>query len=114
MASLTLELPPISSKEDMEFWLESKGHHHLKPIRADITDFNIREGDALRSKEGFTARVVHLKDNKIVLANNKLSKDEMHTYFNRNQILILDRCPYCGNLQGSPTSCPSGCFDSRA
>jgi hypothetical protein len=110
MSSLTLELPPISSKEDIDFYLESKGHRHFK---SNVGDWHFHIGDALRSKEGFTARIVHIKDNKIILANNKLSKDEMHTYFNREVILTSKGCPYCGNLKGSVYDCPSGCFDPK-
>ena len=111
MANINLDFTLDTSKEGIEFWLSSKGHKHLKSNRDDESDFQLHVGDALRCKEGLIARIVHKKDDTIVIANNKMSKDAMNTYFNRDVITKSISCPYCGNSHGDENSCPDGCFN---
>jgi len=113
MASIKLDFTLDTSKEGIEFWLSSKGHRHLKEFPDENRkDFQLNVGDAIRCKEGLIARVVHKKDNTIIIANNKMSKDAMHTYFNREPISKSIGCPYCGNPKGSELDCPEGCFNN--
>jgi len=112
MASIKLDFTLDTSKEGIKFWLSSKGHKHLKSNRDNTNDFNLHVGDAIRCKEGLIARIVHKKDNTIIIANNKMSKDAMNTYFNREVITQSKGCPYCGNPEGSELDCPDGCFNN--
>ncbi len=114
MASIKLDFTLDTSKEGIEFWLSSKGHKILKgfPAGEDNKDFGLKVSDAIRCKEGFIARVVHKKDNTIIIANNKMSKDAMNTYFNREVITKSKGCPYCGDSRGSESFCSKGCFDN--
>jgi hypothetical protein len=112
MAKLTIELPYSYTEANITEWLESNKLTHLKTHR----QYLIRTGDALKSSKGIIARVVwdgrnEVSEPYIVIANNKLSSDEMFTQFQPSLHVYEDDsiptgCPNCGSYKGDAMECP--------
>jgi len=110
MAKLTIELPYSYDQKDIATWLADNSLTHLK----SHGEYWIKSGDALRSSKGVIARVVWEGRNEvgephIVIANNKLSSDEMFSQFQPSVHVYSAEesgCPRCGSYEGSYQECP--------
>lgn len=110
MAKLTLELPYSYDQKDIATWLTENSLTHLK----SHGNYWIKSGDALKSAKGVIARVVwdgrnEVGEPHIVIANNKLSSDEMFTQFQPSiHVYTVEEsgCPRCGSYEGCYQECP--------
>ena len=86
MAKLTIELPYSYDRTDIATWL---GYYSLTHMKSH-GEYWIKSGDALKSSKGVIARVVWNGRNEvgephIIIANNKLSTEEMWAQFCTDQ-----------------------------
>lgn len=95
MASITLgykepekadsfELLLSKSLEMYEQWLKDRELTHIIQNSRDLSVYfhqKLQTGDSLKSKSGIIARIVEHDDNSIVIANDKLTKEQLKAEF---------------------------------